>query len=438
MLSASSTMCKKIKLLGILTVLATSILHAQTENSPYSRYGLGDQLPSKNIISRGMGGVSSAYADVISVNFQNPSSYARLKRATFDFGVEVDSRTLKSINPPRKFSSTSPIISYIQLGFPLSTKKNWGMNIGLRPVTRINYSVERQEKFSDSQYDSLNTLFEGSGGTYEVYTGTGFSIKNLSVGFNVGYLFGSKDYSTKKYVLTDSSEFLYPSMHTNNTNLGGVFVNGGLQYTIKVGKADMLRLGAFGSLKRHFKARNEETVQTFQENATTGEIDSIDVISKVSQTGKITYPGTFGVGLMYYKGDKWLLGADFTQTKWNDYRYFGAVDSVQDAWTFHVGGQILPSVTNAKSYWSRVTYRAGLWYGKDYVRVTDDLPTWGVSVGFGFPMRPPSYSNQYSIINTAFEFGQRGNNSNVIRENFFKISVGLTLSDIWFIKRKYE
>lgn len=438
MLSASSTMFKKIKLLGLLTMLATSILHAQTENSPYSRYGLGDQLPSKNILSRGLGGVSAAYADVISVNFQNPASYARLKRATFDFGLEVDNRTLKAINPPRKFSSTSPIISYVQLGLPLSTKRNWGMNIGLKPVTRINYSIERQEPFAGNEYDSLNTLFEGNGGTYEVYTGTGFGIKDLSIGFNVGYLFGSKDYSTKRYVLTDSSAFLYPSMHTNNTNLGGVFFNGGLQYTIKINKEDMLRLGGFGSLKREFSARKEEVVKTFQENATTGVIDSIDVISRVSQSGKIAYPGNFGAGFMYYKGDKWLLGVDFNQTKWSGYRYFGAMDSVQDSWSVHVGGQILPNAVNPKSYWSRVTYRAGLWYGKDYVRVTDDLPTWGVSLGLGLPMRPPSYSAQRSIINTSFEFGQRGNNSNLIRENFFKISIGLTLSDIWFIKRKYD
>src|SRR5690349_12248253 len=171
MLSASSTMCKKIKLLGILTVLVAGVSHAQTENSPYSRYGLGDQLPSKNIISRGMGGVSAAYADVISVNFQNPASYARLKRATFDFGLEIDNRTLKAIDPPRKFSSTSPIISYIQLAFPLSTKRNWGMNIGLKPATRINYSIEKQELFGRGEYDSTNTLFEGNGGTYEVYTG---------------------------------------------------------------------------------------------------------------------------------------------------------------------------------------------------------------------------------------------------------------------------
>src|SRR3990170_5019503 len=155
MSSASSIMCKKIKLLGILGMLATSMLHAQTENSPYSRYGLGDQLPGQNIMSRGMGGVAAAYADVISVNFLNPASYSRLQRATFDFGVEVDSRTLKVIDPPRKFSSASPIISYLQLGIPLNPKRSWGMNIGLRPVTRINYKVERKEQLGG--IDSANT-----------------------------------------------------------------------------------------------------------------------------------------------------------------------------------------------------------------------------------------------------------------------------------------
>src|SRR4051812_42494066 len=119
MLSASSIMYKKISVLGLGMMLAIT-LHAQTENSPYSRYGLGDELPSQNIMSRAIGGVSAAYADILSVNFSNPASYAKLKRATFDFGLEVDSRTLKVIDPPRKFSSASPIISYVQLGFPLS------------------------------------------------------------------------------------------------------------------------------------------------------------------------------------------------------------------------------------------------------------------------------------------------------------------------------
>lgn len=135
---------------------------SQTENSPYSRYGLGDILPSQNILNRGMGGVSAAYSDFHTVNFLNPASYSKLKYTTLDFGVELDNRTLRALDPPRKFSSSSPIISYLQLGFPLNPKKDWGMNIGLRPVTRVNYKIERNERLPG--IDSLNTLFEGSGG----------------------------------------------------------------------------------------------------------------------------------------------------------------------------------------------------------------------------------------------------------------------------------
>jgi hypothetical protein len=428
-------MYKKIKFLGIFALLATTVLQAQTENSPYSRYGLGDELPSQNIMSRGIGGVSAAYADIISVNFANPASYSKLKRATFDFALEVDSRTLKVIDPPRKFSSASPIISYIQLGLPLSQKKNWGMNIGLRPVTRINYRLERNERLQN--IDSVNTLFEGNGGSYEVYTGTGFAIKNLALGFNIGYLFGSRDYSTKRNFIPDSSSvFYYGSEHSTTSNFGGLFGNAGLQYTIRVNKKNILRIGATGGVKQNYTANRQEVVRTYEENES-GET-SIDSIKNVKESGKISYPASYSAGIMYYGGERWLLGADLSQTKWSDYRFFGQKDSVQDSWKLHIGGQILPNIANAKSYWGRVTYRAGFTYGQDYVKVNKDLPVWGVSVGFGLPMRPPSYSNQYSIINTSIEFGQRGNNTNIIRENYLRISVGLTLSDIWFIKRKYD
>src|SRR5690242_21203277 len=70
-------------------------------------------------------------------------------------------------------------------------------------------------------------------------------------------------------------------------------------------------------------------------------------------------------------------------------------------------------------------------YRSDNHRHLHSFPTRRSSdlLGFGLPMRPPNYSNQRSVINTAFEFGQRGGNSNLIKENFFKISFGFTLRD---------
>ncbi|WP_315818711.1 hypothetical protein [Paraflavitalea speifideaquila] len=114
----STTMYKKINLLGIVCLCWLSFAQAQTENSPYSRYGLGDVVPGQNILNRGMGGVSAAYYDFNTVNFINPASYGRLQATTLDLGVEYVNRTLRANNPARKFSSYSPNISYVQLAFP--------------------------------------------------------------------------------------------------------------------------------------------------------------------------------------------------------------------------------------------------------------------------------------------------------------------------------
>jgi len=45
---------------------------------------------------------------------------------------------------------------------------------------------------------------------------------------------------------------------------------------------------------------------------------------------------------------------------------------------------------------------------------------------------------QSSIINVSLEYNRRGNNQNVLRDNIFRVSVGFSLSDVWFSKHPYE
>src|SRR5205809_6526527 len=77
------------------------------ENSPFSRYGLGDIYPTQSIANRGMGGVSAAYSHEQALNTINPASYSALKFVryangtnggliTYDLGISIDSRTLRS------------------------------------------------------------------------------------------------------------------------------------------------------------------------------------------------------------------------------------------------------------------------------------------------------------------------------------------------------
>ena len=117
---------------------------------------------------------------------------------------------------------------------------------------------------------------------------------------------------------------------------------------------------------------------------------------------------------------------------------FNQPDSVRNSWELRVGGQLTPYPQD-RNYFSNITYRAGFFVGPDYIQVGNKLTRIGGSFGMGLPMALNRQAiNQFTIINVAFEFSKRGNSSNLLRENLFRLSLGFSLSDIWFAKRKYD
>jgi len=129
---------------------------------------------------------------------------------------------------------------------------------------------------------------------------------------------------------------------------------------------------------------------------------------------------------------------DLIQTKWNDYRFYNETDEVKDNWEVRVGAQLRP--VSSRNYFSNVSYRIGFFTGPDYININDKkLNQTGVTFGLGLPLANYSrLTGQFTLINLAFEYVKRGNNTNPVKENLFRISVGLNLSDVWFGKRKYD
>jgi hypothetical protein len=220
--------------------------------------------------------------------------------------------------------------------------------------------------------------------------------------------------------------------------MGGFFYEMGAQYRAELSKTTILHLGAHGNLKQKLNLTRENLAETFDYDAN-GAIKTYDTVTYTKdEKGKLEYPSGIGFGFMIERLDRWQLGVDFTSTKWDDYRYFGKTDAVKNSWLLKVGGQLTPNLLKAKSYWSLVTYRAGFNLGPDYINVDGKLPVFTVSAGAGFPMRRNPYTNQYTSLNLLLEYGKRGNDDNVLTENIFRIALGLTLSDLWFVKKKYD
>ncbi|MEO6069654.1 MAG: hypothetical protein ABIN57_02320 [Chitinophagaceae bacterium] len=443
-------------------LLSTFFYSQAQDNSPYSRYGLGNTVPATNISTRSMGGISAGYSDILSVNFNNPASYSGFQtfveerskklisgRVLLDVGVNIESRTLRVPNKPEKFTSGNALFSYVQLGVPL--RKNWGMSFGLRPLSRVSYKIHQREKLFDPRtgkpIDSALTEYAGDGGSYLPSVGTGFAIKNFSAGVNVGYLFGKKESSTRRSIFNDTVSYSN-SNHSSNTTFGGVFLNAGAQYRINLkGNKETpnqtyIRLGVSGNLAQDINASQSIVRETFSRDATAGDTRVDSVYEKLGVSGTITYPASYTAGFVLEnlreKGDGWLVGADLTQTKWSNFRYLGAMDSVQNNWQFHLGGQYRPVF--GRAYFSKVAYRAGFFVGKDYIRVRQGLPQLGMTVGLSLPIITNNRQSlgQYTALNIALEVEKRGNNNNLIKENMFRLSIGINFSDLWFSKRKYD
>jgi hypothetical protein len=442
-----------MRLIGLIfTVFLYTSATAQ-ENSPYSRYGLGDLVPNHNILTRGMGGIAAGYSDVQSVNFINPASYGNLSYTTnpnfirntiFDVGAEIDTRTLKSINPAAKFTATNLIISYLQLGLPVRMKKAnrkgifLGVSFGLKPISKINYKIIKTERLAG--IDSLNTLYEGSGGLNEANLGFGLRIKNFNIGFSGGYMFGSKDYSTRLSFINDTVPY-YQSNAENKTTFGGLFINAGIQHELILKNKATLRLGAYGNLKQKLNATGNvirETVQ-YDGSGTSFKIDS--VYEKVTD-GNVQYPASFGLGFTYQDSNyHWLVGVDFEKTFWSKYSFLSQKDQVKDNWKLRLGAEYFPAGLKSvgRKYFSYVRYRAGFYIGPDYISTASNTPEYGVSIGAGFPLKLKRnfYETQSSLLNVALEFGSRGNAVSNLKESIFRISFGLSLSDLWFNRSKY-
>lgn len=458
MQSVSSTTGRLAFVVSFLFLYA--IQSSAQVNSPFSRYGLGNLVGSQHAISRSMGGISAAYADGNSynvgqsVNFNNPATYGANYMVTYDLGLSLDSRKLRSQNPNGAFSSIYLIPSYLAVGIPVKKAKGLGMAFGLRPITRINYGVESRARVAG---DSVGSIYEGSGGTYQGFIGLGKKWKNFSAGFNTGYTFGRQELSTTKTFYNDTLQY-FESRSATQTNFGKMFLQAGVQYEFTLNKKEnvaekssrnlLMRIGATASFQQNMNATQKLTKQTYVLTAAGGLIEVDSIAKQDNIKGTIVMPATYEAGFMLVKTlsntrgnfQLWTAGMEFTTTQWTKYRSYGQADMLNNSWALKFGGQISPSAEGATSYLSSVNYRFGFQFGKDYINADGNgLKHSSFTIGAGFPIRKwRNYETQYTVVQAAVQFGKRGSSVNNLTESYTQLTLGFSLSDVWFIKRRYD
>ncbi|MGA8855180.1 MAG: hypothetical protein WB492_13480 [Christiangramia sp.] len=413
-----------IKRFIVIVALFSAFIAEAQENvsSPYSYYGIGLTNFKGTVENRSMGGLS-VFNDSIHMNIQNPASYGTLKLTNFTVGASHDRIKLESDEASDNAKITS--LDYLALGFPVSDKV--GIGFGILPYTSVGYRILDMDEGSAS-------LLNGRGGMNKVFVSAGVAVtKELSLGIDANYNFGNFQNSQS----INREELQYGTTDVNRSDIKGFSFNFGANYQKDISEKLRLQVSGTYAPAINLDSENSRAISTVDFSTGTGRV--IDFRELDLNETQFEFPSKLTIGGGLGEENKWFVGAEYSNVGSSSYedsfRFRGDGGEYEDASQFSLGGFYIPKYNSFTSYLERVVYRAGFRYDETGLIVNDEsINEFGISFGLGLPVGP-----FFSNANLGIELGQRGTkNSGLIQENFLRLSVGLSLNDKWFTKRKFD
>ena len=391
--------------------------------SPYSFYGIGDVRFKGTHETRAMGGIA-VEQDSIHMNLQNPASFASLKLTTFSLGGTNSSTNLKTETKSAKASRTT--LDYLAVGLPLG---KFGVGFGLIPYSSVGYKIRSLSTGTEN-----NQSFNGTGGLNKAFLGVGYKItSDLSLGADVNYNFGKIETNNFEYI----TDIAIGTRELNEVDLSGVNFNIGMMYQTKIYKKVSLFSSLNYSLESTLKSKNTRNIATALYNSNF-DLAIVDILEDVKTEENLKVPSKYAMSAGIGEAKKWLVGIGYTfQGAGSLSNSYNALDNVsyEKHQKYNIGGYYIPNYNAFSSYAKRVTYRGGFRYEKTGLIINSEpIKDMAVSLGFGLPL-----TGTFSNVNIGLEFGKKGTTSaGLVEENYANVSVGFSLNEQWFVKRKFN
>lgn len=408
-------------------------------NSPYTRYGFG-QLTDQNFgNNKAMGGIAYGLRNGLQINASNPASYSAVDSLTFLFDAGMSLQNVNFNENGIKTNAKNSTVDYIAMQFRLT--KGLGLTAGFLPYSIVGYNMLKVNKIpnSEDQYGnttSQTSTYNGNGGLQQVFLGLGYNIlNNLSVGVNFSYLYGDITHTVSTGF---SNSNAFTSLWSEKIEVQDYKLDFGIQYTHKFKEKHAITLGGIYSFAKNLNSDGYKYIEKY--NDTTLESQSVDSIAN-----PCALPQTLGIGATYVYDNRLTIGADYTMQKWADVKFPTTVDNkyisqegqFSNRSKFSLGAEYLPNPIS-RNYLKRIRYRIGTYYATPYAKVDgqEGAREYGVSFGFGFPLH---LYQARSILNISGQYIKVSPKvKGMLEENCFRINIGLTFNEHWFMKWKVD
>lgn len=424
-------------ILGLVAIQATA---QSGTNSPYSQYGLGVLSDQSQGFNRGMNGLALGMRDGGQVNFLNPASYSAVDSLSMIFDVGLSGQLTNFKEGGKKLNAKNADFEYAVAAF--RGFRNVGFSLGIVPFTNIGYNYSATSNVGMSEMVSTET-YNGSGGIHQAYIGAGWNFfDGFSIGANISYLWGSYE---KNVSITNSDSYVNSVVKTYSADVNSYKIDLGLQWQKEILKGNVMTVGLTYGLGHKLGADAKSKITN--NNSQT----SVSTDAEYVASDGLSIPDMFGAGISWTHNDRLVLGLDYSLQKWGgidmpetnsetgEYQLKSGLLKDRSKVTF--GGEWTPSgkwTPNNQShkFLSRVNYRFGVSYATPYVTVNgnDGPKEYSVSAGFGLPI---INSGKRSVLNISGQW-VHSSAKNMITENTFRINIGLTFNELWFMKMKLK
>lgn len=422
-------------------------------NKPFSQYGVGlNTLPFSTPLAQSMGGVVYSRSGSNFVNPFNPASYASIQMESFVFDISMSVQSSRLTTNDLSSKDFAGTLSSLTLAFPIT--KWWKTSAGLLPYTKTDYRTVMTQPIAGTP-QSVQTIYDGTGGISQIYWGNAFNILNgeegkpsLQAGFNINFLTGTLSNAiTYDFIASDTSYF-QDTRRQQETRVNDLTFDLGLLYRQPIGEKYTMTVGLTVKVPQTITVDDKSLTYTYvAAGSSEYTLDTIFPARGQSSEYESTLkqPLSIGLGVSIERNQRWIVALDAAYAPYSGMKYEEGVKTMAfgssgiryaDNYSIALGGGWMGNPT-ASHYIGRMGLTGGIHYEKGKLSLALDngewtLDEWGVSIGITFPMRKGR--SQLVVSGGYSSFGT----PDLLRNDI--LSAGLTLSsnERWFVKRKYN
>lgn len=387
-------------------------------SSPYSLYGVGSLYDADFGLIPSIGSSGIALPSDTFINNLNPASLAYLPQSHFMFevGGKAIGTTFQTSSKTEKRNNFQ--FSHIAFAFPVTKKSSF--SIALRPYSSATFKISDLKLPISNSLEYYTLSAEGSGGLNSFDFSYGYRVsKKISVGASATVLFGN--------TTDDRSYIIASSLTTINkkTDYNGLRATLGTQYKID----STFTIASTFKMPSRIKASKVQSIESVS-NSNSSVIET-DV---ASDTDDYYLPLEIGFGISKRFKNNLNMILDYEKSLWNDTNQSELYGDFVNQDRFALGFTYRKN-KNIRSYSDRIQYATGLNFDTGYLEV-DGKRVNNAAISFGVTL-PVDYT--FSAVNISYSYGQKGRiGDGLIKENYHKLSLNLSLDGIWFAKRKIE